>query len=54
MLKWFGRPVHVIEDDFKAAGFAIANSLVKVIEGAPVSEHQAVVYPEQWGKIVID
>jgi len=54
LLKWFGRPVYVIEDDFKAAGFGVASSLIKIIDGAPVKDHQTVVYPDNWGHLVTD
>jgi len=54
LLKWFGRPVYVIEDDFKAAGRGVATSLVAIVDGAPVSDHQTVVYPEHWGQLVTD
>ena len=54
LLKWFGRPVHAIEDDFKTAGLGVATSLLKVIEGEPVENHQTVVYPKNWGQLVTE
>ena len=54
-LRWFGRPVHSIKEDFRAAGFGLANSLVKMIDDdAPVEDHQTVAFPEIVGQKVTD
>ena len=52
LLRWFGRPVYTIEDDFEAAGLGVATSLINVIDGAPVEDNQTVVYPDTWGRLV--
>lgn len=45
-LRWFGRPIYSVQEDFRAAGSGLANSIVKVIAGEPISDHQTVAYPE--------
>lgn len=51
---WFGKPIYTIDDDFQATGYHIADSLIKIIEGAPVTDHQTIIYPDEWGQLVTD
>lgn len=52
-LRWFGRKVYSIEEDFTATGFELANSLLALIKGAPVLDHQNLSYPEKVGFCVL-
>jgi len=53
-LKWMGEPIYSFNEDFVAAGSVLANSLVKLIDGADAKDHQTVVHPESWGVKVTD
>ena len=53
-LKWFGRQIYTVDDDFQEAGYRIAESLVKVIDVAPVTDHQTIIYPDKWGELVTE
>ncbi len=53
MLKWFGREIYDIEEDFKAAGYGVTKCLLHVINGDAVADHQKVVFPDQWGRSVL-
>lgn len=44
LLKWLGQQIYSVEEDFSEAGFCIANSLVTIIAGASIKDHQTVVY----------
>jgi len=53
LLKWFGKSIYDIEDDFVEAGYQIASSLLNIINGESISDNQTVVFPELWGQNVI-
>gem|GEM_PF-4971630 len=53
MLRWFGRKIYSIEENFKATGFELGKSLLALIDGAPVADHQQVVYKENAGICVL-
>jgi len=53
-LKWFGRPIYSINEDFVAAGYTLAKSLIAIIDGDDVVDHQIMDYPDNWGEKVTD
>lgn len=52
-LRWLGKPVFSINENFIEAGSHLAASLVAVIDGAPIENHQTINYPDAWGELVI-
>ena len=53
MLRWFGRKVYTIDEDFKATGVALGESLVALIDGAPIADHQRVFYNQNTERCVL-
>lgn len=53
-LKWMGEPIYSFNEDFIEAGCTLTNSLIELIDGAEVKDHQTVAYPDPWGTKVID
>lgn len=51
-LQWLRKPIYAINEDFRHAGYELASSAVKLIDGAPVEGHQLVYYPDEWGQKV--
>jgi len=53
LLKWFGRDMYDVEENFREAGYCVASSLLRVIDGDNASNHQNIVFPEVWGRSVL-
>lgn len=46
LLKWFGKPVYYVGEDYELAGVSVANCLLGILNGEPISKHQIVGYSE--------
>ena len=53
MLKWLGRDIIDIQEDFRHAGHTMGSSLLKIIDGESVSSHQKIIFPADRGRSVL-